>query len=245
MPNDSSAGQLAATWQGLAQLPRLLDDVKAAVLTLRTLITTPAAAVATGSPPASGAIVVLGAELAMFLAQTVQAIDDDIEALRAVERNYHETERELTAAATAGTAALGGVAAARRPALNGGTQSCRARTALHATSQIDDVVVPIAAAVHASAETGRRLLLAGELAVRGLGDAVGGTLDDVPLVGRSAAAAVRAATSSGGDVIASARQGVEHVDGLWRRAAEGAVHVSGRADRLLTLDASCTTGDER
>ncbi len=122
---DNTAGQVAATWQGLAQIPQLLTDVKAAVLTLKTLITTPAAAVATGSPPASGAIVLLGAELAMFLAQTVQAVEDDIEALRKVKDNYERNEQELAAAAARGGAAVGQVDAAPRPQVGPGTGTVR------------------------------------------------------------------------------------------------------------------------
>ena len=110
-----TAGQLSATWQGLTQIPQLLADIKAGVLTLKTLISTPAAAVATGSPPASGAIVLLGAELAMFLAQTVQAVEQDVEAIRGVQQNYERTEQELAAAATRGATALNGVQQAARP----------------------------------------------------------------------------------------------------------------------------------
>ena len=93
----TSSGQVSADWQGLAQLPQLFADVQVGVLTLKTLITTPAAAVSTGSPPASGAIVLLGAELAMFLAQTVQAIEDDIAGLLGVRRNYEQNEAEIAA----------------------------------------------------------------------------------------------------------------------------------------------------
>jgi hypothetical protein len=115
--SDTTAGQLSATWQGLAQIPQLLADVKAAVLTLKTLITTPAAAVSTGSPAASGAIVLLGAELAMFLAQTVQAVEDDIDGLRRVTRNYETNEADLAAAASRGCTAVDQVGPAPRPAL--------------------------------------------------------------------------------------------------------------------------------
>jgi hypothetical protein len=115
--NNSTAGSLSMTWQGLNQIPQLLTDVRAGVDTLRTLISTPAAAVATGSPPASAAIVVLGAELVVFLCQTVQAIEDDIRGITKVAQNYQATEGDLTSAIGAGIGILAGMSGAAAPKL--------------------------------------------------------------------------------------------------------------------------------
>jgi hypothetical protein len=115
--NNSSAGSLSTTWQGLNQIPQLLTDVRAGVDTLRTLISTPAAAVATGSPPASAAIVVLGAELVVFLCQTVQAIEDDIRGIAQVAKNYQATEGDLAAVIGVGIGIVTGMSGATAPQL--------------------------------------------------------------------------------------------------------------------------------
>jgi hypothetical protein len=111
--NNSPAGSLSTTWQGLNQIPQLFNDVKTGVNTLQTLISTPAAAVATGSPPASAAIVVLGAELVVFLGQTIQAIQDDIHGIAQVAKNYQMTEGDLAAVIGAGVGVIAGL---NRPA---------------------------------------------------------------------------------------------------------------------------------
>ena len=196
-----TAGQLSATWQGLAQIPQLLADIKAGVLTLKTLISTPAAAVATGSPPASGAIVLLGAELAMFLAQTVQAVEQDVEAIRAVRQNYERTEQELAAAATRGGTALNGVQEATRPTTSPSprtttgtaprsTSGAAPRSSQPSRERQPRVVgrpVPVTPAPPtptgaAAVDPARRqqLLDAGEVALNGLVQVVGQQLGRVP-----------------------------------------------------------------
>jgi ABC-type transporter Mla subunit MlaD len=107
--NNSPAGSLSTTWQGLNQIPQLLNDVKTGVNTLQSLISTPAAAVATGSPPASAAIVMLGAELVVFLAQTMQAIEHDIQGIAQVAKNYKATEGDLAGLLGAGVGVLAGL----------------------------------------------------------------------------------------------------------------------------------------
>jgi hypothetical protein len=125
--NNSSAGSLSTTWQGLNQIPQLLTDVRAGVDTLRTLISTPAAAVATGSPPASAAIVVLGAELVVFLCQTVQAIEDDIRGIAQVAKNYQATEGDLAAIIGVGIGIVTGMSGPTVPQLTTVADNSRAR----------------------------------------------------------------------------------------------------------------------
>lgn len=105
---DSSAGGLSTTWPGLSQLQTLINETKMGVLTLESLISTPAAAMATGSPPASAAIVALGIELAVFLAETAQAMERDIQTLEQTARNYRATEADVVTAAAGVLGALFG-----------------------------------------------------------------------------------------------------------------------------------------
>lgn len=192
---DDTAGQLSATWQGLAQIPQLLTDIKVGVLTLKTLITTPAAAVSTGSPPASGAIVLLGAELAMFLAQTVEAVEQDIDAIRRVRQNYETTEQGLTAAATRGQQALDGTTTPVAPRTSTPTPSTPLPSASLPSSSVPAVVggrevtvigrpVPVPATPRGAAavDPARRAQLsnAGRVALAGLVDVVGREVDRVP-----------------------------------------------------------------
>lgn len=119
MSANASAGDIAATWQGLAQIPQLLTEVRGGVLAARALISTPSAAMATGSPVAGAAIWALGAELGIFIAQTVQAIDDDIDGIRQTLENYQRNDEELSAEAGRGLAALDGLAAIDAPNTGG------------------------------------------------------------------------------------------------------------------------------
>ncbi len=179
---DNTAGQLSATWQGLAQIPLLLTNVKAAVLTLKTLITTPAAAVSTGSAPASGAIVLLGAELAMFLAQTVQAVEQDIEAIQQVRRGYETTEQGLTAAAARGQLELESTTTPVAPRTGAVTPG--AGTRVNPGCTVVGQPVPLAPSPRGAAavDPARRdqLTRAGHAAIAGLVDVVGREIDRVP-----------------------------------------------------------------
>jgi len=126
--NDNGAGGgLSTTWQGLAQLPQLLDEAKTGVRALQSLASTPAAAAATGSPLASAAIIALGIELVVFLAETVEAIEHDVEALHQTTQNYHANESDLTSAATMVLGVLGQLTAPSRPALAPSNASTRPR----------------------------------------------------------------------------------------------------------------------
>lgn len=93
--SDTQTADLSASWPGLSQLQQLIHNAKLGMQTLETLISTPAAASATGSPPASAAIMALGVELAIFLAQTVDAMEDDIQTLERTARNYQLSERDV------------------------------------------------------------------------------------------------------------------------------------------------------
>jgi hypothetical protein len=115
--NNGGGGGLSTTWQGLAQLPQLLDEVKAGVRALQSLASTPAAAAATGSPLATAAIVALGIELVVFLAEAAEAIDHDIEAMHRTTQNYHANESDLTSAATTVLGVLDQLIGPPRPAV--------------------------------------------------------------------------------------------------------------------------------
>jgi hypothetical protein len=97
---------ISTSWQDLAKLPQLLGDAKSGLLALQSLLSTPAAAAASGSPVAGLAIAGLGVELAVFIAQTVKAIDDDIEGMRKVSQNYQQNEQNLTQLVQTGANAL-------------------------------------------------------------------------------------------------------------------------------------------
>jgi len=109
MSNDAntSAG-LEATWPGLNQLQQLIHEGKVGMLALQSLVSTPAAATATGSPPASAALVALGIELVAFLAEIGEAMEHDIQSLEKTARNYQATEADVVTAAAAVVAALAG-----------------------------------------------------------------------------------------------------------------------------------------
>jgi hypothetical protein len=91
----SMSNTIQASWQDMARIPQMLGEVRTGILALQALLSTPAAAAASGSPVAGAAIVGLGAELALFIAQTVQAIDDDIDGIRTSLQNYQRNEDEL------------------------------------------------------------------------------------------------------------------------------------------------------
>ncbi|MFV0307261.1 MAG: hypothetical protein ACK5OX_05925 [Desertimonas sp.] len=115
MSANAAAGDIAATWQGLARLPQMLTEVRGGVLAAKALISTPPAAMATGSLAAGAAVWALGAELGIFIAQTVQALDDDIDGLRETLANYQRTDDQLTAEAGRGVATIERLAALDRP----------------------------------------------------------------------------------------------------------------------------------
>lgn len=93
----AGGSDMMADFQGLMQIPQLLGNVRTGVLALRSLSTAPQAAMASGNPAVGGAIVGLGAQLLVFLHQTVQAIDDDIDAITKVADNYRRQEERVVA----------------------------------------------------------------------------------------------------------------------------------------------------
>ena len=115
--SSSSSSGLSITWQGLAAIPQLLADTRQGVATLHTLLSAPAAAAATGSPPASIAIIALGVELAVFLAENVKAIDEDIETITHTARRYQATEADVERSTATVLNALIELTAPTRPAL--------------------------------------------------------------------------------------------------------------------------------
>ncbi len=82
---------------------------------LQTLASAPAAAAATGSPPASMAIVALGAGLVYLLADLVKELDDDIDGIVQVAQNYKNQEDLVGQLASFGLRQLAGTSQASRP----------------------------------------------------------------------------------------------------------------------------------
>jgi len=241
----AGGGEFSASWQGLAQIPQLLNEVRAGVLTLRSLISMPSAAVATGSPPASAAIVALGAELVVFLAETVQAIDDDIDGLRQVQESYQQTERDVEAAAVAGGGVLAQLPPPPSPSLNGGVQSCTARATLAAASLADDAARGASWAVRTAGNASQSVLGAGETVVRGAYGAAADVVDGIPLVGDDLAAAYRQVAMAGGGLLDGIGDAVEGAEDAVEGVADRIAAVGDRAEDLLTLQGSCSTGAPR
>jgi hypothetical protein len=229
---------LSTTWQDLARLPQLLGEVRTGVLALKSLVNTPAAALATGSPAAGLAIGVLGAQLVHFIAETIEAIDQDTEGVQQVARNYRANEDSLTGQANAGAAAVDALGGAQRPSIGDGP-GCTARRAMQVASQLDDYAVPIAGAVRTAGDTAQSVLGAGEWAVRTVGSAVADVVDDVPFVGRDVAGAVRGVSDGAGDALRGVSDAVEGVEDAAADVADGARRVSGRADDMLSLAGNC------
>lgn len=104
----NTSAALSTTWPGLQQAQQLIHEGKVGMLALQSLVSTPAAASATGSPLASAAIVALGVELVAFLAAIGEAMEHDIEMLQKTARNYQATEAQIVTAAASIVAALAG-----------------------------------------------------------------------------------------------------------------------------------------
>jgi hypothetical protein len=117
---------IEADFGALAQLPSMLGDVRAGLDMLKTLASAPAAVAATGSPPASAAIVALNVGLAYLLADLVKGLDDDIEGILEVQRNYRNNEDVIVEYARLGERLLCGASQAQRPQICGPSQNGRA-----------------------------------------------------------------------------------------------------------------------
>lgn len=90
----------------LAEIPNMITQARTLVQTAQAAAEVPEAAGATGSFPASAAIVGLGAALVHFFVQTVEALDDDIDAIRDASDRYERNEVEVAQSSDAGTTAV-------------------------------------------------------------------------------------------------------------------------------------------
>lgn len=97
----NTSAALSTTWPGLQQAQQLIHDARVGMLALQSLVSTPAAASATGSPPASAAIVALGVELVAYLAAIGESMEHDVEMLERTVRNYQATEADAVTAIAA------------------------------------------------------------------------------------------------------------------------------------------------
>jgi hypothetical protein len=104
----------------LGKLPSMLGEVRTGISMLQTLASTPAAAAATGSPPASAAIMALGAGLVYLLADLVKELDDDIDGVTQVAQNYQNQEDLVGQLAMLGLRQLAGTSQADRPQIGSG-----------------------------------------------------------------------------------------------------------------------------
>ena len=116
---------MTASWQGLAGIPHLLDEVKMGVKAVQALLSTPAAAQASGSPLAAAAMIGLGIEIVVFIEKTVEAVEHDIATIEKITQNYKMTDADVTAAASAIGTVVSQLITADRPALNAGVQTRR------------------------------------------------------------------------------------------------------------------------
>lgn len=114
----NGGGDINANFSALRQVPQLLGNVRSGVLALKSLVHAPQAAMASGNPAVGGAIVALGAQLLVFLYQTVQAIDDDIDAIRKVADNYEAQEQRVVQGAQQAMGAIDSCSTAMQPALS-------------------------------------------------------------------------------------------------------------------------------
>ena len=90
----SQSKEVQVVFQGLESVPNMLTEIRGGVLALKALLSAPRAATATGSPFMAAAVVALGIELAVFVFQTIEAIDEDIDAKRKTHERYQETDDE-------------------------------------------------------------------------------------------------------------------------------------------------------
>ncbi len=97
----------------------MLGEIRSGISMLQTLASAPAAAAATGSPPASAAIFALGAGLAYLLADLVKELDDDIDGITQVAQNYKDQEDLVEQLAMLGLRGLAGASRADGPKLGG------------------------------------------------------------------------------------------------------------------------------
>lgn len=88
-----SSESLSTDLEALGQVPDMINQARTMIQTLETIAEVPKAAMSTGSIPASVAISALGVGLVDFFVKTIEALDDDIDAVRDAKRDYEENER--------------------------------------------------------------------------------------------------------------------------------------------------------
>lgn len=206
-------GDVVVSWQELAELPRRLNEAQAGFLALRPLVSTPRAAASTGSAPASVAIAAFGGLLVQFLADTARSLDDDVATMRQVAENYRAGEGTI----------VDRMLGVERP-------SVTVRVALAIAAATDDVVVPVAGFVAATADDAQTLAQDGGRALREASAAARDVLGDD--IGRVVAAPWDAA-GAGLRVLDGVAETVEDGAG---DAAAAARELAGRADRYLRVE---------
>lgn len=239
MSSATSGGDLAASWQGLAQLPSMLNDVRGGILAVRAMGSVPAAATATGTWTAGAAIWALGAEIAVFVAQTIQAIDDDIDGLTQTQQNYQRNEDELVAEAMRGIDSIDGLNQLLRPELNGGIQSCTARGVLTAAAALEEPARAGSAAVHTVGNASRSVLDGGRQVLDSAGNAAANVVDDVPYVGAWAGGFVRGVSDAGEAVLAGTSTVVRGMQDSVAGVTDGVAEWADGRERMADLQGSC------
>lgn len=102
----SNPDQLTVSLGNLAQVPNMIAEIRSLVETVQAIAEVPQAAASTGSPAASAGIIALGVALADFFVQTIEALDDDVDAILEAGRNYEVNEAQLVADAVQGRSVL-------------------------------------------------------------------------------------------------------------------------------------------
>ena len=106
----NGGGDLSMSWQGAAEIPKMMDEVRNGILALKGMISAPAAAQASGSIPLGIAIAALGIELGAFIYRTGEALAHDAESLLKNIANYQLTEQDIAAIGTGVMSTLIGAA---------------------------------------------------------------------------------------------------------------------------------------
>jgi hypothetical protein len=123
-PPASTAGNgFAVEAQGLQQLPKVIDDVRIGILGYKGLVSTPAAARATGSIPLSLAIGALGLEMIGFLVKTGEALAHDVDTMTKTLKSYEVTEQDVVSLVSSVSNVLTGLVVADRPTVDAGVTS--------------------------------------------------------------------------------------------------------------------------
>jgi hypothetical protein len=122
-PATTGGNGFAVDAKGLQQLPKVIDDVRIGVLGFKGLISTPAAARATGSMPMSIAIGALGLEMIGFLVKTGEALAHDVDTMTKTLKSYEVSEQDVVSLVSGVSGMLTTLVAADRPTLDAGVTS--------------------------------------------------------------------------------------------------------------------------